>query len=81
MSARQVEFARTHDLLRLIDLLAEQGIVVPADAQWVDELNPYAVEARYGLVDAGGLDRPRAIMTIDSLLAWAGKQISGNPLP
>ena len=77
LGAVGIEFARTHDLLRLMELLAAQGIAIPASAQWIDELNPYAVEARYGLVEAGGLDRRRALTTIEELLAWAGPQVSG----
>jgi HEPN domain-containing protein len=76
LSAQGIEFSRTHDLLRLIDLLAEKGHPVPSDAAWIDELKPYAVEARYGLVDSGALDRARAIATADSLLAWALAQVS-----
>jgi HEPN domain-containing protein len=71
LSAAGVEFARTHDLVRLMDLLAAQGMAVPADALWVDALGPYAVESRYGLVEPGRLDRRRALATIDELLAWA----------
>jgi hypothetical protein len=75
LSATGVAFSRTHDLVRLLDLLAEQGIDVPAQAMWIDELNPYAVEARYGLVDPGGLDRSRALMAVDLLLAWTQRQL------
>lgn len=71
LSARRIEFTRTHDLLRLTELLAAHGIAVPSGAQWIDELNPYAVEARYGLVEAGALDRPRAIATVEAVLEWA----------
>lgn len=71
------EFPRTHDLLRLIELLDAQGIAVPASAQWIDALSPYAVEARYGMVEPGKLDRQRAIATIDEMLAWARQRASG----
>lgn len=55
LSAAGVEFSRTHDLVRLMELLAARGIAVPADALWVDALGPYAVESRYGLVEPGRL--------------------------
>jgi len=70
LSAAGVDFSRTHDLVRLLDLLASQGIEVPPEAQWIDELNPYAVEARYGIVKTSPLDRPRALLAVDLLLAW-----------
>ena len=78
LSAQGVEFSRSHDLLRLVELLAAQGIHIPAAATWIDELNPYAVEARYGMVAPGALNCQRALATIDELLAWARAQVSGT---
>ena len=54
LSAHGVEFRRTHDLLTLLDLLQDNGLPAPPAADWVDELNPYAVEARYGMIDSAG---------------------------
>jgi HEPN domain-containing protein len=71
LSAAGIEFRRTHDLVTLIDLLARAGIAPPQDLQWVDELNPYAVEARYGLIQPGRLDRARALAAAERMLAWA----------
>ncbi len=67
----RAEVPRTHDLLHLMELLEAQGIAVPAGAQWIDALNPYAVEARYGMVEPGKLDRQHTLATIDEVLAWA----------
>jgi len=78
LSAQGVEFSRTHDLLRLVESLAARGIDIPAAAMWIDELHPYAVEARYGMVASGALNRQRALATIDELLAWASMQVSGG---
>lgn len=66
-----VEFTRTHDLLRLMEQVIAHGIAMPAGAHWIDELNPYAVDARYGLVEVGALNRATVLTTIDDLLAWA----------
>ncbi len=65
------EVPRTHDLLRLVELLDARGIAIPASAHWIDALNPYAVEARYGMVEPGKLDRQLTLATIDEVLAWA----------
>lgn len=81
LSTAAIGYPRTHDLLRLMDLLTAQGIDVPPNANWIDELNPYAVDARYGMVEPGGLDRPRAIATVESLVEWAGGQVAGQQLP
>jgi HEPN domain-containing protein len=78
LSAAGIEFTRTHDLTRLTQLLAVQGIAVPVGAEWIDELSPYAVDSRYGLVADGALDRPRAIATIDAMLDWARGR-TGDP--
>ncbi len=62
LSARGIEFRRTHDLLWLVELLAEKGLPSPPNAEWLDELNPYAVEARYGTIEPDGLDRAMALV-------------------
>lgn len=66
-----VAFRRTHDLAELLDLAADHGVVPPPGADWLDELNPYGVAARYGLVVPGRLDRPRVLAAIRAVLAWA----------
>lgn len=76
LATQGTEIPRTHDLLRLIELLEAQGIAVPASAQWIDALNPYAVEARYGMVEPGKLDRQRTLATIADVLAWACLRIN-----
>lgn len=76
LSAHGVEFRRTHDLLTLLDLLQDNHLSVPSAADWVDELNPYAVEARYGTIEPSGLDRPHAIRVVQEIIDWAARQIS-----
>ncbi len=81
LSHRAIEFPRTHDLAALMDLLADHGSPVPDAWSWIDELNPYAVEARYGLVHPGRLDRRRALQAERELLAWARGLVDGGPAP
>lgn len=71
-------FRRTHDLAELLDLLQDSGLAMPPHAEHLDELNPYAVEMRYGLVDPGPLDRSRTAIWVHNVLAWA-KQLIGFP--
>jgi hypothetical protein len=47
---------------------------VPAGTEWIDELTPYAVNARYGLVEITGLDRERTLATIETLLEWSSRR-------
>ena len=75
LATQGAEVPRTHDLLRLVELLDARGIAIPASARWIDALNPYAVEARYGMVEPGKLDRPCTLATIDEVLAWARQRV------
>jgi hypothetical protein len=59
----------------LLDLLADSGLSAPPEADTLDELNPYAVEVCYGLVDLSGLDRHKVRVTILQVLAWAEEHI------
>lgn len=79
LSAGGIGFGRTHDLVRLTSLLEASGYALPAIAQRIDVLNPFAVEGRYGLVDAGRLDRAAALVAIDTLFAWASGAIAPSP--
>jgi HEPN domain-containing protein len=75
LSARKVEFRRTHDLVSLLDLLQDSHLPAPPEADWLDELNPYAVEARYGTISPEGLDRARALSAAAQVMAWADTQM------
>lgn len=78
LSVHRVEFRRTHDLLVLLDLLYDHGITPPPDANWLDELNPYAVEARYGALAPSGLDRARTLLAVADTLTWAQQVLAGH---
>jgi HEPN domain-containing protein len=43
-----IAFRRTHDIVELLDLLYDTGRGTPPFSECLDELNAYAVEARYG---------------------------------
>ena len=73
-----VHVPRTHNIAQLLDVLDDAAVLAPPHADWIDELNPYAVAARYGLVEAGRLDRQRTLAAIAELLAWASLQVSGT---
>ena len=73
--AHGVEFRKTHDLAELLDLLADRGKPPPPFAGSLDELNPYAAEFRYGLVEPRGLDRARVQEMIAAVRVWAAKQV------
>ena len=75
LSRHGVEFRRTHDLALLLDLLQDRQLPPPPGADWLDELNPYAVEARYGLSGIAGLDRPKVLAALHALMHGARAQL------
>ena len=78
LSCHLIEFRRTHDLIALLDLLHDNKLSEPPQADWLDELTPYAVEARYGTIDLGGLDKGRALEAAKQVLFWALQQTGGT---
>lgn len=75
LEARRVDYPRTHDLARLLELLDASG-GAPPDRDEALALSPWAAEFRYGDVIAGSLDRHRALVAADSALTWADSQIA-----
>ena len=73
-----VAFRRTHDLAELMDLMQDAGLVSPPDADRLDELNPFAVDARYGMGGEGVLDRALVGTWLDEVRAWAHAQVGAN---
>lgn len=66
-----IAFRHTHDIAELLDVLKDAGRALPPESDRLDELKPYAVEARYGLVEPAGLDRQAAARMVTSTVAWA----------
>jgi len=73
-----VAHRRTHDIAELLDLLTDTGLTSPPHADVLDELNPYAVEMRYGLIQPSGLNRQETLVMVYEVVAWASKQ-TGQP--
>jgi HEPN domain-containing protein len=71
LSRHGVEVRRTHDLVTLLDALVDNNLGSPPGADTLDELNPYAVDARYGTLEPSGLDRETVVKHIRAVLAWA----------
>ena len=71
LSSRGVAFRRTHDIAELLDLITDHNLPSPPFAESLDEFNPFAVEARYGLIAPGAIDRLQTLEWIDQVLEWA----------
>ncbi|MEK6245807.1 MAG: HEPN domain-containing protein [Pseudomonadota bacterium] len=76
LAHKAVIFRRTHDIAELLDLLTDAGVDSPPHEDKLDELNPFAVEARYGLTDPGRIDRDATTLMVGALLVWAEDQLS-----
>jgi HEPN domain-containing protein len=70
-----VHFRRTHDVAELLDLLHDSDCAMPPFSERLDELDPYAVEARYGLIEPVALDRDAASRVVEAVIAWAETQL------
>jgi HEPN domain-containing protein len=71
-----IAFRRTHAIPELLDLLHDGGRSMPPFSERLDELDPYAVEARYGLVQPSALDRDAASRFVQEVVAWAERQLA-----
>jgi len=69
--AHEIEFGRTHDLVRLALLLSGRGIVVPVSDSQLRRLNPFAVTFRYDEADIESVAPEEAAKQVSSIRAWA----------
>lgn len=77
LSARQVRFGKTHDLLELIELVKKSGTSLPQDLVELDSLNPFAVEYRYDPFPENDppIDRLVLRALVEKLRSWVESQL------
>jgi hypothetical protein len=61
--------------------MPEESVATPPFSECLDELNPYAVEARYGLVEPTALDRGAASRMVVAVVTWAQMQLATPAQP
>ena len=75
LSAGNLEYPKTHDLQRLLNLASAAGLSLPVHAAQLPLLTPFGAALRYDAVPEmeGGkpLDRTWALAVVRSTLAWA----------
>jgi len=69
--AHEIEFGRTHDLIKLTQLLRSRGINVPVSDSQLRRLNPFAVTFRYDDPDIEPIPQEDAANLVSSTRAWA----------
>ena len=70
-----VAVRRTHDIATLLDTMTDVSLPLPPHAERLDRLQPYAVDARYGLVQPGPLDRDETTRMVADVWRWAAGQL------
>jgi len=76
LACHRVEVRRTHDLSRLIELLREHHLPLPPNADSLELLTPYAVMARYDVVQSFAMNREEVSKLVRAIVNWAEKQLS-----
>ena len=71
------EFRKTHDLYELADHLAKAGFTPPRSADELAQLNPYAVEFRYGDEIIQLMSREEIDAITMTMLNWAETTVDG----
>ena len=75
LTAKSVDFPRTHNLALLLDLLSGQNLPLPPDSQDLPQWTPYGATLRYDLAPEGDVeqafDRTHAAEMVRRTIAWA----------
>jgi HEPN domain-containing protein len=78
---RGVEFRRTHDLQTLADTLtSDLGLQLPVPQAQLRRLIPFAVEARYQVIEDLIIGREELANAMNVLLDWAYATVTGRSL-
>lgn len=76
LAARDVDFPKTHDLVRLLRLARVVEYEVPVVEEDLAQLAPFAVTLRYEELEAvEALDRPRTQQLVQQLRSWVDGQL------
>lgn len=80
LAERGIDFPRTHDLARLIELAEEAGYELPASIVDIDALTPFAVSRRYDSSETNlPLNRLKVRELVHHLRRWVEEQLNeGN---
>jgi HEPN domain-containing protein len=75
--ANDLEFPKTHSLVRLMDIIEVAGILIPANIKKADTLTQFAVETRYPSLseEITKQEYKEAILAAARVVFWAEKSI------
>jgi HEPN domain-containing protein len=69
--AYEIEFGRTHDLIKLTQLLRSRGVTIPVSDSQLRKLNPFAVTFRYDESDIETIPQEEAANLVSCTQRWA----------
>jgi len=77
---RGEDFPYVHDLKKLLDLLARNGLTIPKYVRQAQDLSPFAGKMRYPNRDAPVSQRQyrRALRIATAVLGWAERQVAAG---
>lgn len=81
LSHAGIAYPRTHQLVELLDLAADHGLELPAEAEELRHLTPFAVDFRYDVLpgeDQPLLDKRAIRRELARLRTWIETQIQGK---
>ena len=77
--AHQIEFDRSHDLVKLAGLLRNHQIQIPVEDKKLRQLNPFAVMLRYDDVEITPQITPATTsQLVNQLRRWAEEQVKAT---
>lgn len=80
LAHRGIRYPFTHDLIALVDLLRDSGVVLPDVAEDAPTLTPFAVVYRYEDLDLGDAPATEWIVTVaTSIHSWATDAVDPGP--
>jgi len=72
---QQIEFERTHDLVKLARLLGDHGVMLPVAESHLRRLNPFAVTFRYDDLEITHVSDDDLASVVAQMRRWALEQI------
>ena len=74
LSFNNIHITKTHDIERLLCILAENGIEVPKETKELIFLNEFAVEGRYAIIHDDIDDAKKYMIILDNLVEYVKKE-------
>jgi HEPN domain-containing protein len=74
--AQQIEFTRTHDLVKLARLLNDRGISLPVGEDQLRQLNPFTVAFRYDDTEFAPIPQQEVASLLTEIRCWAAEEVS-----